>query len=165
MTAAWDILVQGVVQGVGFRPFVLRLAEANVLAGWVLNDGDGVRIHLEGPEPAMESFVRSLRVDQPAAASISAIDVRTAPPYGCQDFTIRESRLQGRPSVRISPDLPACDLCLEEMFETQVPHGAIYYHATRRRQTVVFDPALRQATIEAISRAQNPERAVAPARA
>ena len=51
MTSARSIRVRGVVQGVGFRPFVFRLARANALAGWVLNEEDGVEIHLEGAEP------------------------------------------------------------------------------------------------------------------
>ena len=57
MTSARDIRVRGVVQGVGFRPFVFRLAKTNTLAGWVLNDQDGVEIHLEGAEPALDEFV------------------------------------------------------------------------------------------------------------
>ena len=54
------IRVRGVVQGVGFRPFVFRLARENALAGWVLNEETGVEIHLEGPEPALDAFLRSL---------------------------------------------------------------------------------------------------------
>ena len=121
MTSACDIRVRGVVQGVGFRPFVFRLAQANTLAGWVLNDEDGVEIHLEGAEPALDEFVRSLVVERPPAASIHAIDVHAARPVGFKEFTIRDSRLRGRPSVRISPDLPVCDCCLEELFDPANP--------------------------------------------
>jgi [NiFe] hydrogenase maturation protein HypF len=120
-----------VVQGVGFRPFVYRLARANTLAGWVLNDEDGVEIHLEGEGPALQAFVDSLRTDRPAAASITAIDVQAAQPAGFTDFTIRESRLGGRPSVRISPDLPVCDSCLEELFDPANPrHHYPYINCT-----------------------------------
>ena len=63
MTSARDIRVRGVVQGVGFRPFVFHLAQTNTLTGWVLNDADGVEIHLEGAEPALDEFVRSLRAE------------------------------------------------------------------------------------------------------
>jgi hydrogenase maturation protein HypF len=121
MTSACDIRVRGVVQGVGFRPFVFRLAQANTLAGWVLNDEEGVEIHLEGAEPALDAFVRSLVIEQPQAASIQAIDVHAALPAGFKDFTIRDSRNQGRPSVRISPDLPVCGECLAELFDPADP--------------------------------------------
>jgi hydrogenase maturation protein HypF len=117
MTNACDIRVRGVVQGVGFRPFVFRLARANALAGWVLNDEDGVEIHLEGAGSALDAFVRSLVVERPAASSIQAIDIHAAQPSGFKEFTIRCSRLRGRPSVRISPDLPVCDSCLKELFD------------------------------------------------
>ena len=109
------------VQGVGFRPFVFRLAQQNTLAGWVLNDEEGVEIHLEGTGPALDEFVRSLVVQRPPAASIHAIDVHAAQPAGFTEFTIRESRLRGRPSARISPDLPVCDSCLEELFDPANP--------------------------------------------
>src|SRR5580692_8501088 len=121
MTSACDIRVRGVVQGVGFRPFVFRLAQANTLAGWVLNDEEGVEIHLEGASPALDRFVRSLVVERPPAASIHAIDVHTAEPSGFKEFTIRHSRHRGRPSARISPDLPVCDACLEELFDSASP--------------------------------------------
>src|ERR1700735_5358485 len=121
MTSACDIRVRGVVQGVGFRPFVFRLAQANTLAGWVLNDEEGVEIHLEGARPALDEFVRSLVVQPPPAASIHALDVQSAQPAGLKEFSIRESRLRGRPSVRISPDLPVCDSCLDELFDPANP--------------------------------------------
>ena len=118
MTSACDIRVRGVVQGVGFRPFVFRLAQANTLAGWVLNDEQGVEIHLEGAEAAMHQFVRSLAADRPAASSIQAIDVQAAQPVGLMEFTIRESRVRGHATVRISPDLPVCGACLDELFDS-----------------------------------------------
>ena len=63
MTSACSIRVRGVVQGVGFRPFVYRLARANTLAGWVLNGDEGVEIHLEGDHERVEAFLRELRTD------------------------------------------------------------------------------------------------------
>lgn len=117
MTAAREIRVHGVVQGVGFRPFVLGLARANTLAGWVLNGGDGVEIHVEGSEPALDAFVQRLRTQRPPAASVTAIDIRTAEPAGLEEFTIRESTRHGAPTVRISPDLPVCETCLAELFD------------------------------------------------
>jgi hydrogenase maturation protein HypF len=121
MTSACDIRVRGVVQGVGFRPFVFRLAQANKLNGWVLNDEEGVEIHLEGSGSALWEFVRSLVAEHPPAATIHAIDVAATQAIGLSEFTIRDSRLRGRPSVRMSPDLPVCSACLEELFDSKNP--------------------------------------------
>jgi hydrogenase maturation protein HypF len=109
------------VQGVGFRPFVYRLALANTLAGWVLNGEDGVEIFLEGGEKGLRSFVRELETLTPPAASIAGIEIRNATPIGLHDFTIRESERRDRPTVRISPDLPVCKACLDELFEPSDP--------------------------------------------
>jgi len=131
MTSACNIRVRGVVQGVGFRPFVFRLARANTLAGWVLNDEDGVEIHLEGDRPGLDEFVRCLAAQNPPAATIDAIDVRAAQPTGFTNFTIRHSRAGGRPTVRISPDLPVCVACLEELFDPANPrYGYPYINCT-----------------------------------
>jgi hydrogenase maturation protein HypF len=124
MTLARSIRVRGVVQGVGFRPFVLRLARANALAGWVLNEESGVDIHLEGPEKALDAFLYSLKADPPPAARISAVDVHPSEPVNVTDFTIRQSRRASSaspPTVRISPDLPICDDCLQELFDSGDP--------------------------------------------
>jgi hydrogenase maturation protein HypF len=117
MASACSIRVRGVVQGVGFRPFVYRLACANTLGGWVLNDEEGVEIYLEGSERGMEAFVRDLRTQPPPAADIEEMEVRKATPIGIQEFTIRESQRRKGPTVRVSPDLPVCDRCLQELFD------------------------------------------------
>jgi hydrogenase maturation protein HypF len=117
MTSACSIRVRGVVQGVGFRPFVYHLARANTLAGWVLNGEEGVEIYLEGAERGLLAFVRDLKTQPPPAASIAEIEVQRANPLGLHEFTIRESQRRERPTVRISPDLPVCDACLKELFD------------------------------------------------
>src|ERR1700733_11442388 len=117
MASACSIRVRGVVQGVGFRPFVYRLACANTLNGWVLNAEEGVEIHLEGAETGLEAFVRELKAQPPPAASIAEIEVQPADLVGLHDFTIRTSEHRDRPTVRISPDLPVCDDCLRELFD------------------------------------------------
>jgi hydrogenase maturation protein HypF len=114
---ALSIRVRGVVQGVGFRPFVYRLARSKNLAGWVLNGEEGVEMFLEGAEPSLSSFVRELKTDAPPAAVISEIEVRSADPSGLNGFSIRESERRERPTVRISPDLPVCEQCLQELFD------------------------------------------------
>ena len=117
MAAACSIRVRGVVQGVGFRPFVYRLAHANMLTGWVLNGDQGVEIHLEGIEEDLATFVREIKRKPPAAACIAEMLVESAPCEGLSDFTIRESVRLDRPTVRVSPDLPVCDECLAELFD------------------------------------------------
>jgi hydrogenase maturation protein HypF len=117
MIEARSIRVRGVVQGVGFRPFVFRLARTNLLAGWVLNEPEGVDIHIEGSEPGVQSFLSELVSRPPAAARIAAIDVQSSDAVGLSDFTIRESRRNGNHAVRISPDLAVCEECLVELFD------------------------------------------------
>jgi hydrogenase maturation protein HypF len=85
------------------------------LFGWVLNDEQGVEIHLEGNAQSLENFVRDLKAQPPAAATISEIDIQPAVPIGVGDFTIRESEHAERTSTRVSPDLPVCEACLAEM--------------------------------------------------
>jgi hydrogenase maturation protein HypF len=119
MPSAYSIQVRGVVQGVGFRPFVYRLARANRLTGWVLNAEDGVEIHLEGEEQTLKIFLEALQTQPPSAASITALRVLTAEAAGFTDFTIRDSKAHSHPTVRISADLPVCEKCLQELFD---PH-------------------------------------------
>ncbi len=117
MTEARAIHVRGVVQGVGFRPHVYRSARARGLAGWVLNQQDGVRIHVEGEAAALDDFLSALRGEPPPAAAIRSIDVQAAAPAGYPDFTIGESLEGEAPSTSMPPDLPVCDECLEELFD------------------------------------------------
>ena len=115
MPSARLIKVRGVVQGVGFRPFVYRMARELQLNGWVLNGEEGVEIHLEGPESAFGEFERRLKSDAPPASRITCIEVHPAAAVGFREFTIKESERKDRPTVRISPDLPVCDDCLREL--------------------------------------------------
>lgn len=131
MTSACSIRVRGVVQGVGLRPFVYRLAHENALAGWVLNAGEGVEIHVEGTHDRLHTFVRELSAQAPPAAVIAAIDVVPASPSGLREFTIRDSRRLGGPTAAISPDLAICQRCLVELFDTGDPrHGYPYITCT-----------------------------------
>jgi hydrogenase maturation protein HypF len=117
MICAQSIRVRGIVQGVGFRPFVYRLAQANTLTGWVSNQEEGVEIHLEGDERGLNSFLRDLTEQPPPAACITAIDVQKTEQLGLRDFVIREGQRRERPSTRISRDLPVCEECLAELFD------------------------------------------------
>jgi hydrogenase maturation protein HypF len=109
--------VTGVVQGVGFRPFIYRLAHAHALAGWVLNAQTGVEIHVEGDAGALRRFAQAIESEAPAAARIASLDERAVSVEGFDGFAIRESLRAERPTVRVSPDLPVCAQCLSEMFD------------------------------------------------
>ena len=123
LEAAIRYRVLGRVQGVGFRPFVARLAVELGLVGWVKNTLEGVFIHLEGPEPLLELFRDRLEREHPIAAEIHEIDVANHPVQGCAGFSIVESTAGeaepvagAGPSVRvvITPDLASCPACLAE---------------------------------------------------
>jgi hydrogenase maturation protein HypF len=117
VVSACSVRVRGVVQGVGFRPFVYRLAQERTVAGWVANDADGVDMHLEGDASALRSFVLDLETRHPPAAVISAIEVHPALLEGLDRFVIRESNGRRHPTTRMSPDLPVCNDCLAELFD------------------------------------------------
>src|SRR5258706_738747 len=119
MLKAYSIKVRGVVQGVGFRPFVYRLARANGLTGWVLNAEEGVDIHLEGEEKSLDFFLEEMKTQRPEAAEIAQIHAERTEAAGFAEFTIRESTEGRQPTVRISPDLPVCERCLQELFDAQ----------------------------------------------
>ncbi|HUI42885.1 MAG TPA: acylphosphatase, partial [Terriglobia bacterium] len=122
MKDACSIRVRGVVQGVGFRPFVYRLARAHALAGWVRNAEGGVEIHLEGAAGSLQAFVQELRTKPPPAAEIAALEMRPEDPAGLSEFTILESARRDHPTVRISADLPVCEACLAELFDPRDRH-------------------------------------------
>jgi hydrogenase maturation protein HypF len=119
MPNAYSIKVRGVVQGVGFRPFVYRLACANGLKGWVLNAEEGVEIHLEGDEAQLQMFLEEIKTHPPRAAEVSEVRAEPSIAAGFTEFSIRESIGERRPTVRISPDLPVCENCLQELFDAQ----------------------------------------------
>ncbi|HOW84491.1 MAG TPA: carbamoyltransferase HypF [Candidatus Aminicenantes bacterium] len=112
--AASRLTVFGVVQGVGFRPSVYRLARRLGLDGWVRNAGSGVEIHIEGPGSAVRGFPAALRSGLPPLASIERLDVRPARPEGRRGFDILSTR-EAAGFVFISPDIATCPDCLEEI--------------------------------------------------
>jgi hydrogenase maturation protein HypF len=107
--------VDGVVQGVGFRPFVARLAGEYRLGGWVLNDGHGVVMHVEGMAAALDAFEGALRVRAPRSASIERVTARDAPCVGAERFEIRRSAASENTNVTVAADLSICDECLAEV--------------------------------------------------
>ena len=109
------IRVTGIVQGVGFRPFVYSLASGLGLGGLVGNDVDGVFAEVEGAPEAVAAFMHALRADAPPLASIEQIATTPLPPHGSTTFTIAPSQAQGRRRALISADTATCDDCLAEL--------------------------------------------------
>ena len=128
---ALSIAIGGVVQGVGFRPFVYRIAQEHGVRGWVRNGADGVHIHAEGEEKALERFVVGLHTEPPPAAHIAGFAVESAACCGFVAFEIRESRGEAAPTARISPDLTLCAECRRELFDAADPRfGYPYINCT-----------------------------------
>ncbi len=110
------IVVRGVVQGVGFRPFVYRTAVAFGLGGTVCNRGDsGVEILVEGEASSVDAFLVALRRDLPPLASVQGVSVEEVVPVGERRFTISPSQGEGRSSGTIPPDTAICPACLGEV--------------------------------------------------
>ncbi|AXC15114.1 [NiFe] hydrogenase metallocenter assembly protein HypF [Acidisarcina polymorpha] len=110
------ILVNGVVQGVGFRPYIYRLALEEHLTGSVFNDSSGVTIEVEGPVSAIEAFLRRLPMEAPPLAHISAIAASEMALIGDQNFRITLSDVRGRVATQIPADAATCDDCFREIF-------------------------------------------------
>jgi hydrogenase maturation protein HypF len=105
------------VQGVGFRPFVYRLASELDLAGFVLNDERGVLLEVEGRETAVDGFLRRLAEEAPPLAAIEAVRPRDVALAGERGFRILASPRGGEPAALVSPDTATCDDCLAELFD------------------------------------------------
>lgn len=113
------IAVRGVVQGVGFRPFVYNAARAETLSGWVCNETDAVRIEVQGPQAALDRFLQTLRQQTPPQARVDELLVSERPlaSDSAGEFSIRASRQQGPPRPAIPTDLATCEDCLREIFD------------------------------------------------
>lgn len=125
------VTVRGAVQGVGFRPFVFRLAAELELAGWVSNDTAGVTVEIEGAEERLEQFVRRLRNERPAISRIEELERRWLDPAGDVGFVVRHSEAEGERTVQVLPDLATCSSCLHEVFsDTDRRHGYPFTNCT-----------------------------------
>jgi hydrogenase maturation protein HypF len=111
------ISVRGVVQGVGFRPFVYRLAHDCDLMGWVLNHSGGVEIEVEGAPEALEAFVEALTSQAPPLARIVSVETTDTPASGYASFEIRHSVAEEGRYQLISPDIATCADCLGELLD------------------------------------------------
>ena len=109
------VRIEGTVQGVGFRPFVYRVATELGLGGWVLNDSRGVLIEAEGERGALEALLDRLRTDAPPLAIVERIADEVLDAVGETDFRITQSEEGGEAEAAVSPDVATCDDCLAEL--------------------------------------------------
>ena len=109
------IEVKGIVQGVGFRPFVYKLALKNNLNGWVNNDDRGVNIALEGEASSIENFIKILKISPPPLSKVTSINVEMKDFENFNKFEIIESQTTSNKSTIISPDMAICDDCIDDI--------------------------------------------------
>jgi hydrogenase maturation protein HypF len=110
------IEITGIVQGIGYRPFVYHLALAHSIRGWVLNNEKGVFIDAEGEDGSLERFIEGLTKLAPPLARIESLKALSLQPQGYPAFEIRESRGAGEGFTLISPDVATCEACQAELF-------------------------------------------------
>ena len=109
------IVIRGAVQGVGFRPFVYRLANELRLHGWVINASDGVTIEAEGEPEEVEEFLLRLEPEKPPRAFLQSFEFSYLDPAEYAGFTIRESESRGGPTTLVLPDIATCPDCLADI--------------------------------------------------
>lgn len=111
------ITIQGTVQGVGFRPFVYRLAEELDIKGWIENSAQGVFIDVEGSNGQLEKFISRLKSEKPKNSFIQSFKHNYLEPAGFNRFEIKESNQNGVKTALVLPDIATCEDCLEEIFD------------------------------------------------
>ena len=113
------LAVRGAVQGVGFRPFVFRLAKKLKLNGWVNNSPQGVFIEVEGGRPALKDFLQRLESEKPPRSFIQSLETSWLDSVGYQAFEIRASEGGGDKTALVLPDIATCPDCLREIYDPQ----------------------------------------------
>ena len=113
----WEVSVRGIVQGVGFRPFVYALARRHGLTGLVRNDAEGVHVEVEGDAESLDLFLRAIEEEAPPLAVVEAVSWRPLAALGERGFRIEESREGVRRRALVSPDVATCEDCLREVFD------------------------------------------------
>ncbi len=113
------ISIKGAVQGVGFRPFIYRLASEKNLYGYVNNSSSGVVIEVEGEKEKVDEFLLRIEKEKPHHAIIQSLEFSFLDPKNYTDFRIIESKAEGKPETLILPDIAVCDDCLNELFDPQ----------------------------------------------
>ena len=115
--ARLKLTVRGAVQGVGFRPFVFRLAAELGLAGWVNNSPQGVFIEVEGPRADLEKYLLRLEIEKPRRSFIQSLEASWLDSVGYTAFEIRPSEIGGNKTALVLPDIATCPDCLREIFD------------------------------------------------
>jgi hydrogenase maturation protein HypF len=116
---AYSIRINGIVQGVGFRPHVYRLAMEFDLKGWVLNSSAGVFLEVEGEEESLRGFMQRLQSEPPPRALIRSCEMSEISPGRFNEFTIRQSHDDGKTTAMISPDIAMCARCQQEVSDVK----------------------------------------------
>ncbi len=109
--------IKGIVQGVGFRPFIYRLAKNHKLKGFVFNNTKGVIVDLEGSHSNIETVLRKIKDQSPPLAQIKGIESKKLPIKGYKDFVIKYSRKEEEKITLVSPDIATCDSCSRELLD------------------------------------------------
>ncbi|ACK72065.1 (NiFe) hydrogenase maturation protein HypF [Gloeothece citriformis PCC 7424] len=117
-----SLIIRGAVQGVGFRPFIYRLATELDLVGWVNNSSVGVFIEVEGDKDQLDTFLRRVQTENPPRSQIQAIETQWLDLTGYKTFEIRHS-VSGEKTAVVLPDLATCPDCLQDIFD---PHNRRY---------------------------------------
>ncbi len=112
------IVINGIVQGVGFRPFVYRLANELALCGYISNNSDGVIIEIEGEKTKLELFHKRLKSSPPPLSRITQYSINEIPIIKDSEFLIKKSSHNTTPKTFISPDIATCEDCLHELFDS-----------------------------------------------
>ncbi len=113
------IVIRGAVQGVGFRPFIYRLAIELGIKGWIINSSQGVFIEAEHDRQTLEKFLHKIDTDKPKNSYIQSFEHTWLDAEGFTDFVIRESREAGSKTALVLPDISICNDCIEEIFDPE----------------------------------------------
>ncbi|MHB1687839.1 MAG: acylphosphatase, partial [Ignavibacteriaceae bacterium] len=117
MKSRVHIVIMGAVQGVGFRPFIFRLAKEMNLNGYVLNSSQGVFIEAEGNKNILDEFILRIEKERPSLSVITSFEFSFLDPVGYREFEIKESEKNNETTALILPDIAVCKECLKEMFD------------------------------------------------
>ncbi|MEJ5165570.1 MAG: carbamoyltransferase HypF, partial [Thermoanaerobaculia bacterium] len=117
MIKRFKLYLNGIIQGVGMRPFVFNLAKGLYLNGFVQNTPEGLNIEVEGEEENLKTFIEKLKIEKPSISYIYRFEVWEVEPEGYKSFEIVESEEKGKVETYILPDLATCKFCIEDIFD------------------------------------------------